>query len=79
MYILFEVFHDFKMVPSVGDKGFGGLMPAHAGVAVSIPGSRTSPGGGNGDPHQYSCLGNPMDREAQQATIHGVAKESDMI
>ena len=27
--------------------------------------------------HQYSCLGNPMDREAQWATVHGVAKESD--
>ena len=77
---MFEVFRDFKMVPSGGDKGFpSGLMPAHAGVAVSIPGSRTSPGEGNGDPLQYSCLGNPMDREAQQATVHGVAKESDMI
>ena len=32
---------------------------------------------GNGNPLQYSCLGNPMDRGAWQATIHGVAKESD--
>ena len=77
--VMFEVFHDFKMVPSVGDKGFpGNSTPAHAGVAVSTPGLRTSPGEGNGDPLQYSCLGNPLDRGAQQATVHGVAKESDM-
>ena len=36
------------------------------------------PWGGNGNPLQYSCLGNPMDREAWWATIHGVEKESDM-
>jgi len=33
---------------------------------------------GNGNPLQYSCLGNPMDRGAWQAAVHGVAKESDM-
>ena len=33
---------------------------------------------GNNKPFQYSCLENPMDREAWQATVHGVAKESDM-
>ena len=38
----------------------------------SIPGSERSPGGGNGNPLQYSYLGNPMDREAWQATVHGV-------
>ena len=41
----------------------------------SIPGSGRSPGGGNGDPLQYSCWDNSMDREAWQAnTPHGVAK-----
>ena len=40
----------------------------------SIPGSERSPGKGNGNPLQYSCLGNPTDREAWQATVHGVAK-----
>ena len=36
-----------------------------------------SPGEGNGNPLQYSCLGNPMDREAWWAIVHGVAKELD--
>ena len=40
----------------------------------SIPESGRSPGEGNGNPLQYSCLENPIDREAQQATVHGVAK-----
>ena len=37
-----------------------------------------APGGGNGNPFQYSCLGNPMDRGAWQATVHGITKELDM-
>ena len=41
---------------------------------ASIPGSWRSPGDGNGDPRQYSCLGNPMDRGAWQATVHGFTK-----
>ena len=40
----------------------------------AIPGSETSPGEGNGNPFQYSCLENSMDREALWGTIHGVAK-----
>ena len=43
-----------------------------------IPGSGRSPGGGHGNPPQYSCLENPMDRGARQATAHGAAEESDM-
>ena len=39
-----------------------------------IPGSGRSPGGGHGNPLQYSCLENSMDREAWRATIHRVAK-----
>ena len=50
---------------------------AHAEDTGLIPGSGRSPGGGNGNPIQYSCLENPMDRGAQQTTVHGVAKESD--
>ena len=49
-----------------------------AGAAVSIPGLGSSPGEGNGNPLQYSCLGNPMDRGALWTTVHGVARgESD--
>ena len=51
--------------------------PAYAGDASLIPESGRSPGEGNSSPLQYSCLGNPMDRGAWQATIHGVAEESD--
>ena len=48
--------------------------PAKAGDAGSIPGSGRSPGEGNGNPLQYSSLGNPMDRGAWRATVLGVAK-----
>ena len=40
----------------------------------STPGSGRFPGGGNGNPLQYSCLGNPMERGASRATVHGVTK-----
>ena len=40
----------------------------------SIPGLRKSSGGGSGNPLQYSCLGNPMDRGARRATVHAVSK-----
>ena len=50
----------------------------NAGDASSIPGLGRYPEEGNGNPLQYSCLENPMDRRAWWATVHGVAKESDM-
>ena len=40
----------------------------------SVPGLRRSPGVGNGNPLQYSCLGNPMDRGAWLTTVHGVTQ-----
>ena len=48
--------------------------PASAGDLGSIPGLGRSPGGGNGNPLQYSCLEKSMDRGAWQATVHGVAE-----
>ena len=51
--------------------------PANARAARdtgSTPGSGRSPGGGNDNPLQYASLGNPMDRGAWQATVHGVTK-----
>ena len=50
----------------------------NTGDAVSVPVSERSPGEGNGNPLQQSCLENSKDRRAWQATVHGVAKESDM-
>ena len=49
----------------------------NAGGAGSIPRSGKSPEEGNGNPLQHSCLGNPMDRGAWWATVHGITKESD--
>ena len=46
----------------------------NAGELGSIPGLGRSPGEGNGNPLQYSCLENPMDGGAWWATVHGVAK-----
>ena len=67
----------------VSDRGFpdGSVvenLPANAGDEGSVPGSGRSPGEGNGNSLQYSCLENPMDRGAWQATVHGVTEESDM-
>ena len=53
-------------------------LPANTGNMGSIPGLGRSPGEGNDNPLQSSYLGNPMDRGAWQATVHGVSKESDM-
>ena len=44
-----------------------------------IPGPKNSPGGGHGNPLQYSCLENPMDRGAWQGTILGVAKSQTLL
>ena len=54
-------------------------MPANAGHLGLIPGSRRSLGEGNGNPFQYSCLENSMDRGAWGATVHGVAKSRTQL
>ena len=53
--------------------------PANAGNTGLIPRSGRFPGKGNGNLLQYSCLGNPMDREAWWATVHGVAKNQTRL
>ena len=58
-----------KMLTNPGDLRDVGL----------IPGLGRSPGGGHGNPLQYSCLENPMDREAWQATVYGVAKSQTRL
>ena len=52
---------------------------SNVGDSDSIPGLGRSPGEGNGNPLQYSCLRNPINRGARQATIHGVAEKLDII
>ena len=58
-----------NMPANVGDKGDAG----------SVPGSGRSPGGGHGCPLQYSCLENPMDRGAWEATVHRVTKNQTKL
>ena len=60
-------------------RGFPGSSmvknpPPNTGDVGLIPGERKSPGEGNGNPLQYSCLGNHMDRGAWQPIVHGVAR-----
>ena len=59
---------ELQHVISCGELLSFGVQPS------LILGSGSSPGGGHGNPLQYSCLENPMDREAWRATVHGVAK-----
>ena len=53
-------------------------LPANTGDSGSILGSERSPGEGNGNPLQYSCLDNPVGRGAWWATLHGVTKDLDI-
>ena len=67
------------MVVVVGSSGFPGssdgkVSAYNSGDPGSIPGSGKSPGEGNGNPLQYLCPENPMDRGAWGATVHGVAE-----
>ena len=57
------------------DASYGKKSICNSGDPGSIPGSGRSPGGGHGDPLQYSCLGNPMDRGTWWVAVHGVAKD----
>ena len=53
-------------------------LPANAGDMGLITGSGRSPGGGNGNPFQYSYLGNPLDRGPWRAPVRGTWSESDV-
>ena len=53
-------------------------LPVNEGDVGSIPGSRRFPGEGNGNPLQYSCLENLMDRGTWQAIVHGATREWNM-
>ena len=73
-------------LPILSNKNYGfpggsdGRKPAcSAGHPGSTPGSGRSPGEGNGNPLQYSCLENPMDRGAWWAIVHGVTKSQTQL
>ena len=68
----------------LGFKGFSDSsvlknMPVNSGDTDWVPGLQRSPGEGNGNLHQYSCLGNTVDRGARQATVHGVEKSQTRL
>ena len=80
----FCVKNRFIVKPTVGLPGgaSGKEPPANPGDSRdmgSIPGSGRSPGGGHGNPLQYSCLENSIDRGAWQATVHGVAQSQTLL
>ena len=54
-------------------------LPANVGDPGSIPGSGRAPGEENGNPLQYSCTGNPMDRGVWRAAVHGVIKSQTQL
>ena len=54
-------------------------LPANARDVSSVPGLGISPGEGNGNPLQYSCLGKPMERGAWRATVQGVTKSQTQL
>ena len=76
-----DSFRIFLMYPLKGFPGGSAVKNprANAGDASSIPGLKRSPGEGNGNPLQYSCLGNPMDRVAWRAMVQRVAKSRTWV
>ena len=66
-----RIFDDIKGFPAGSDSR---ESACNAGDLGSIPGSERSPGEGNGNPLQYSCLENSMNRGIWHATVQGVAK-----
>ena len=78
-----RVGHDWSDLAAAAAAAWRGLpgssvvknLPANVGDLSSIPGSRRSPEEGNGNPLQYSCLGNPMDRRAYRAGVYRVTKK----
>ena len=82
--IFFFFFKDEVLMGLLHSKGFPGgsvskKSACNVGEPCSIPGSERSPGEGNGNPLQYSCLENSMDRGAWWATVYGVTKSQTQL
>ena len=83
-YSKFDIFQINLLSPELNSFGAfpggsdGKESASSAGDLGSVPGLGRSSGEGNGNPLQYSCLQNSMDRGAWQGTVHGVAKVSEM-
>ena len=76
MKIIKNVLESIKGDKDFPDGSMGKESACNAGDVDSIPGSGRSPGGGNGNPLQYSYLKNLMDRGAGRGTVHGVAESN---
>ena len=74
MYYPFTCLFIYSFIEGFPGSSVVKNLPANAGDTDSVPGSGRSPGEGNDNPFQYSCLGNPMDGGAWQATVYGVTK-----
>ena len=74
IYFCMPDFNHAFSCPDFPDGSDGKASAYSTGDLGSIPGSEKSPEEGNGNPLQYSCLENPMDGGAWQATVHGVTK-----
>ena len=72
----FSIFHWLFLLKDSSGGSVVKNPPANIGDMGSIFGLGRSPGGGNGNPLQHSCLGNPTDRGAWRATDYRVSKES---
>ena len=70
--------HEVLKIQGFPDGSVVKNPPSSVGDTGSIPGLGGFPGEGNGNPFQYSCLGNSMDKGAWQAVVHGITKELDM-
>ena len=78
--LFFVFFHHLPEVSFWHPRWLSGKVSAcNAGDLGSIPGSGRSLGEGNGNPLQYSCLENPMNREAWWVTVHGTAKSKAQL
>ena len=76
-----QAFSGWAGVPQIGFPGGADDKKSayNIGDPGLIPGSGRSPGEGNGNPLQYTCLENPMDSRAWLATVHGVAKNRTLL